>query len=62
MFLREENAIKSVNRCLLIFKALKIQDGCQIYRQQNVLATDVPFKLMLNKVFLTLKKCPCNKV
>ena len=47
MFLGMENAIKLVNSCLLIVKALKIQDGCQISRQQNVSATDVPFLLML---------------
>ena len=33
LFLWVENAIKSVNSCLLIIKALKIQDGCQIYCQ-----------------------------
>ena len=47
MFLWEENAIKLVNSCLLIIKALKIQGGCQISPQQNVSATDVPFLLML---------------
>ena len=30
-----------------MIKSLKIQDGCQIFRQQNVSATDVPFLLML---------------
>ena len=47
MFLWVENAIELVNRCLLIIKALKIQDGCQIPCEQNVSATDVPFLLML---------------
>ena len=28
-------------------KALKIQDGCQISRQKNVSATDVPFLSLL---------------
>ena len=32
---------------LLIIKGLKIQDGCQISRQQNVPLTDVRFLLML---------------
>ena len=47
MFLWVENAMKLINSCLLIIKVLKIQDGCQISRQQNVSATDVPFLLML---------------
>ena len=47
MFLLVENAIKLVNSCLLIIKVLKIQDGCQIYLQKNISATDVPFLLML---------------
>ena len=33
MFFGMENAIKLVNNCLLIIKAHKIQDGCQISRQ-----------------------------
>ena len=33
MFLWVENASKLVNSCLLIIKALKIQDGCQISQQ-----------------------------
>ena len=47
MFLWVENAIKLVNNCLLITKALKIQDGCQISGQQNASATDVLCLLML---------------
>ena len=47
MILWVKNTIKLVNSCLLIIKALKMQDGCQISHQQNVLATDVPFSLML---------------
>ena len=47
MCLWVENAIKLVNNCLLIIKVLKIQNGCQISRQQNVSATDVLFLLML---------------
>ena len=43
MFLWVKNAIKLLNSCLLIIKALKIEDGCQ----QNISATDVPFLLML---------------
>ena len=31
MFLWVENAVILVKSCLLIIKALKIQDGCQIY-------------------------------
>ena len=46
MFLWVENAIKLGNSCLLIIKALKIQDGCQISRQWNVSGTDVPFLLV----------------
>ena len=33
MFLWVENALKLVNSCLLVIKALKIQVGCQIPRQ-----------------------------
>ena len=47
MFLWVENAIKLVKSCLLINKALKIQDACQFSHQQNISATDVPFLLML---------------
>ena len=47
MFLWVENAIKLINNCLLTIKALKTQVGCQICRQWNVSATDVPFLLML---------------
>ena len=32
---------------LFLIKGLKIQDGCQISRQQNVSLTDVRFFLML---------------
>ena len=46
MFLWVENAKKLISSCLLIIKVLTIQDGCQISRQQNVSATDVPFLLM----------------
>ena len=37
MFLWVENAIILANSCLLNIKALKIQDGCQISHQKNVL-------------------------
>ena len=47
MFLWVENAMKLVDSCLHIIKVPKIQDGCQISRQQNVSATAVPFLLML---------------
>ena len=47
MFLGVENAIELVNSCFLIIKVLKIEDGCQISRQYNILPTDVPFSLML---------------
>ena len=47
MFLWVKSAINIVNSCLLVIKALKIQDGCQISRQYNVSAYDEPFLLML---------------
>ena len=44
IFLWVENAVKLVKiSCLLIIKAVKIENGCQ----QNVSATDMPFLLML---------------
>ena len=47
MFLWVENEIRLVNSCILIIKALKIQDGHQISRQLNISAADVPFLSML---------------
>ena len=35
MLLWVENAMKLVNSCLVIIKVIKIQDDCQVSRQQK---------------------------